>query len=349
MMPPHEDNRPPLLVLVGPTAVGKTALSLQLAKAFDAEIISGDSMQVYRGMDIGTAKLPPDQRAGIPHHLIDILAPDEPFSVSLFQQLCAGKIAEIHARGKLPMLVGGTGLYVESVCYEYAFHGETGDEALREQLRHYAREHGAQALHDRLAAVDPASAARIHPNDERRVVRALEVWETTGRPLSEAQAQRRGDDKRSPYRLCLIGLTMDRAALYRRIDERVDAMLAAGLVGEVQALLDAGVPRTAVSMQGLGYKEIAAYLHGEMDGLAAVDLLKRDTRHYAKRQLSWFRHMKELVWVEVDEAKKSDLFRAICAIIAGKFLPGREYIHLEQLDANMPGGEFYFGDGGLNR
>lgn len=326
MTPEPVDNRPPLLALVGPTAVGKTALSLEVARAFDAEIISGDSMQVYRGMDIGTAKLPLAERAGIPHHLIDILDPDEPFSASRFQQLCTEKIAEIHGRGKLPFLVGGTGLYVESVCYGYDFQGESGDEAVRERLRQYARERGPQALHDRLAAVDPGSAARIHPHDERRVVRALEVWETTGRTLSESQAQQRGDSKPSPYRLCLIGLTMDRAALYRRIDERVDAMLAEGLVREVRSLLDAGVPRWAVSMQGLGYKEIAAYLHGEMDEMTAVATLKRDTRRFAKRQLSWFRHMKDLVWVDLDATKKADLFRVICAIIAGKFLPDREYI-----------------------
>jgi len=321
-----DDNRPPLLVLVGPTAVGKTALSLELAAAFNAEIISGDSMQVYKGMDIGTAKLPLAERAGIPHHLIDIMEPDEPFSASRFQQLCAEKIAEIHGRGKLPFLVGGTGLYVESVCYGYDFQGDSGDEALRERLRQYALEHGEQALHDRLASVDPASAARIHPRDVRRVVRALEVWETTGRTLSESQAQQRGDSKPSPYRLCLIGLTMDRAVLYRRIDERVDAMLKEGLAREVRSLLEAGIPRTAVSMQGLGYKEIAAYLQGEMDEAAAIATLKRDTRHFAKRQLSWFRHMKELVWVDLTETKKADLFRVICAIIAGKFLPNREYI-----------------------
>jgi len=326
LIPAVNDHRPPLLVLAGPTAVGKTALSLRLARALDAEIISGDSMQVYRGMDIGTAKLPLDEREGIPHHLIDIMEPSEPFSVSRFQQLCAEKIAEIHARGKLPFLVGGTGLYIESVCYGYDFQGDSGDEALREQLRQYARIHGQQALHDRLASIDPASAARIHPNDERRVVRALEVWETTGRTLSDSQAQQRGDSKPSPYRLCLVGLGMERSALYRRINERVDAMLAEGLVPEVQSLLAAGIPRTAVSMQGLGYKEIAAYLAGETDYATAVDRLKRDTRHFAKRQLSWFRHMKDLTWVDVDGSKKADLFRTICAIIAGKFLLDLEYI-----------------------
>jgi tRNA dimethylallyltransferase len=322
-----EDNRPPLLVLVGPTAVGKTALSLGIAKKFGCEIISGDSMQVYRRMDIGTAKLPPDDREGVPHHLIDILDPEEPFSVSMFQQLCAEKIEEIRSRGKLPFIVGGTGLYVESVCYGYTFQGDSGDEAFRGRMQAYAHEYGSEALHKRLLSVDPATASRIHPNDERRVIRALEVFETTGRTLSETQAQTRGDNKKSPYKLCLIGLTMEREALYRRIGQRVDGMMAEGLVEEVKSLLQSGVPRTAVSMQGLGYKEIGAYLSGETDLASAVELLKRDTRHYAKRQLSWFRHMNDLTWADVGaDGKNSDHFNLICAIIAGKFLLDLEYI-----------------------
>lgn len=332
MQPETDLDKPPLLVLVGPTAVGKTALSLRLARELGCEIISGDSMQVYRRMDIGTAKLPPGEREGIPHHLIDILEPDEPFSVSMFQQLCQRKISEIHARGKLPFIVGGTGLYVESVCYGYTFQGDSGDEAFRSRMQSYAREHGAEALHARLAEVDPVSASRIHPNDERRVIRALEVQETTGQTMSEAQAQKRGDRKISPYRLCLIGLTMDRDVLYRRIGERVDAMISEGLVQEVEQLLKSGVSRSAVSMQGLGYKEIAASLSGETDLPTAVELLKRDTRRFAKRQLSWFRHMQDLVWVDVgDKEKNADHFESICAIIAGKFHPDLEYIRGDRL------------------
>jgi tRNA dimethylallyltransferase len=325
--PSDEDNRPPLLVLVGPTAVGKTALSLRIAQTFDCEIISGDSMQVYRRMDIGTAKLPPAEREGVPHHLIDIVEPQEPFSVSMFQQLCTDQIDDIHSRGKLPFIVGGTGLYVESVCYGYDFQGDTGDEVFRERMSDYAEKQGADALHARLAAVDPATAERLHPNDVRRVIRALEVYETTGLTLSQSQAQTRGDDKTSPYRLCLLGLTMDRAELYRRINQRVDTMMAEGLVAEVETLLKSGVPRSAVAMQGLGYKEIAAYVCGEADLPSAVELLKRDTRHYAKRQLSWFRRMKDLTWIDMDDAENStDHFRSICAIIAGKFSLGLEYI-----------------------
>lgn len=323
-----KNKRPPLLVLIGPTAVGKTALSLKIAKAADAEIISGDSMQVYRGMDIGTAKLMPGQRQGIPHHLIDILDPGEPFSVSHFQRLCAEKIEEIRARGKLPFIVGGTGLYIESVCYGYSFEGEPGDAAFRERMKQFAQEHGPEALHARLAELDPVTASRLHANDLRRVIRALEVIEATGRPFSEIQRQRRKDRKESPYNLCLIGLTMDRSLLYQRIDRRVDEMIAAGLVEEVDRLLKSGVPRSAVSMQGLGYKEIAAYLCGETDLSSAIERIKRDTRRFAKRQLSWFRGMEDIHWFETDDAaeKNPNLFRSICDIIAGKFQMNLEYI-----------------------
>ncbi|MBN2983931.1 MULTISPECIES: tRNA (adenosine(37)-N6)-dimethylallyltransferase MiaA [Cohnella] len=323
---PGKDERLPLLALVGPTAVGKTALSLAVARAFDCEIISGDSMQVYRGMDIGTAKLEPEHRQGIPHHMIDILDPADPFSVADFQARCEETIADIHARGKLPFIVGGTGLYVESVCYGYSFREEGGDAEFREKMSRWAQEHGADALHRKLFDVDPETAAKLHPNDVRRVVRALEIYETTGRPLSELQSQQRGDDKASPYKLCLIGLTMDRAELYRRIGLRVDEMLEQGLLDEVKRLLAAGVPRSAVSMQALGYKEMASYLAGELDYKGAVELLKRDTRRFAKRQLSWFRRMKELEWVSLEkEEKDRNLLTEICDIIAGKFLCDLEY------------------------
>ncbi|THF74607.1 tRNA (adenosine(37)-N6)-dimethylallyltransferase MiaA [Cohnella fermenti] len=321
------DNRPPLLALVGPTAVGKTALSLKLAKALGAEIISGDSMQVYRGMDIGTAKLPYEEREGVPHHLIDICDPSDTFSAADFQLRCEETIRDIQARGKLPFIVGGTGLYVEAVCYGYKFQEHGGDEQFRRSMSDYAKQFGAPALHERLAAVDPAAAAKLHPNDERRVVRALEVFETTGRPFSELQSQSRGDAKRSPYNLCLIGLTMEREKLYERINERVDQMLGQGLVEEVRGLLAQGVPASSVALQALGYKEIAMYLAGRLDYDSAVTLLKRDTRHFAKRQLSWFRHMKELRWVDLDTLpKNTELFKEICGIIAGKFPYDLEYI-----------------------
>lgn len=318
--------KPPLLVLVGPTAVGKTALSLQLAKAYNAEIISGDSMQVYRGMDIGTAKLPLEERQGVPHHLIDICEPEQSFSVSQFQELCTSRIQDIYARGKLPFIVGGTGLYIESVCYDFQFQDRAGDDAFRQACADYARTHGALALHEQLAAVDPVTATRLHPNDERRIIRALEVHHLTGKPYSEQQAQQRGDRKNSPYQLCIICLTMDRERLYERIEQRVDEMLSEGLAEEVRSLLEAGVPLDAVSMRGLGYKEIAAWLTGEIDYDEAVAQLKRGTRHFAKRQLSWFRHMDGLEWVNIDEAaKNTGLFTETCAIITGKFACDLEY------------------------
>lgn len=284
-------------------------------------------MQVYRRMDIGTAKLLPHEREGVPHHLIDICEPEHPFSVSEFQSLCSEKIQDIHSRGRLPFIVGGTGLYVESVCYGFQFQDIGADEAFRVEMREFAQEKGAQALHDRLLAIDPKSAAKLHFNDEGRVIRALEVYRLTGMPLSEQQDQSRGDDKQSPYRLCIIGLTMEREELYRRINERVDTMMASGLVAEVQSLLRDGIPRDAVSMRGLGYKEVVAFLEGKTTYEEAIEILKRDTRHFAKRQLSWFRHMKALEWVDVgDQTKNSDLFNRICGIIAGKFAIDIEYI-----------------------
>lgn len=295
-----------LLVLVGPTAVGKTRYSLEIAETFQCEILSGDSMQVYRGMDIGTAKATPEERKRIPHHMIDIVDPDEPFSVSEFQRMARAKIAEIHERGKLPFLVGGTGLYVEAVCYDFSFGGTGENRAFREAMKQKALAEGTAALHRQLAEVDPESAKRIHPNDLRRIIRALEVYEQTGVPLS--QTFRKGE-KKSPYELCVIGLHMEREKLYRRIEERVDRMIEAGLVQEVERLLAQGVPEDAISMQGLGYKEIIPYLRGEQTLEEAVAILKRNTRRFAKRQWSWFRRMPDIIWIDVGN---EDHFSAHC-------------------------------------
>ncbi|MFC4101082.1 tRNA (adenosine(37)-N6)-dimethylallyltransferase MiaA [Paenibacillus xanthanilyticus] len=310
-----QDRKPKLLVLIGPTAVGKTKTSIELAKHWNAEIISGDSMQVYKGMDIGTAKIKPEEMEGVAHHLIDICEPDHPFSVAEFQTRCGELIREIGLRGKLPFIVGGTGLYVESVAYGYDFPESGSDEAFRQEQQLYADTYGAEALHDRLAQVDPETARRLHPNDVRRVIRAMEVFHVTGRKLSD---KLEGQKRESPYELCIVGLTTDRALLYERINHRVDAMIAAGLVEEVRGLLARGVPQDSVAMHGLGYKEIVAYLNGEMTLEAAVELLKRDTRRFAKRQLSWFRHMQDIAWVEASENIQENL-KAIHAIIAGKF------------------------------
>lgn len=310
-------NKPKLLVLIGPTAVGKTKLSLDLAKEFQCEIISGDSMQVYRQMDIGTAKLPMRQREGIPHHLMDILDPDEPYSVADFQLQCRTLIDEITNRNHTPFIVGGTGLYVESVCYGFEFSDHGADDEFRQEMVEFAAAHGNEALLERLREVDPESAERLHANDQRRVIRALEVYHLTGEPLSNQLARQK---KESPFELCIIGLTMDRQMLYKRIEARVDMMMEEGLVEEVRQLLAQGYSRNLVSMQGLGYKEIAAYVEGEMSLDAAVELLKRDTRRFAKRQLSWFRHMKDIHWVDVMDSEPADQqFEKICKLIAGKF------------------------------
>ncbi|MBM7563387.1 tRNA (adenosine(37)-N6)-dimethylallyltransferase MiaA [Paenibacillus sacheonensis] len=320
--------RPKLLVLIGPTAVGKTRMSLDIAKAWNAEIISGDSIQVYAGMDIGTAKIKPEEREGIPHHLIDICDPTHPFSVAEFQERCAALIPDILSRGKLPFIVGGTGLYVESVAYGYDFAEVGSDDAFREEMSRFALDNGADALHDKLRAVDPEAAERLHPNDQRRVIRAMEVFHLTGTTFTE---QQQGQKKTSPYELCMVGLTMDRAVLYARINERVEAMIAEGLIEEVQGLLDRGVPADAVSMHGLGYKEIVLYLQGHLTLEEAVELLKRDTRRFAKRQLSWFRHMPDIHWIDACENFNENL-QAIHAIIAGKFRLELEYTFNQPFD-----------------
>ncbi|WP_438445747.1 tRNA (adenosine(37)-N6)-dimethylallyltransferase MiaA [Gorillibacterium sp. sgz5001074] len=310
-------SKPPLLVLIGPTAVGKTRLSIEAAKAYGCEIISGDSMQVYRGMDIGTAKIAPEEMQGVPHHMIDICEPTYPFSAAEFQNRVRTLIAEIRGRGNLPFIVGGTGLYIESFCYDFRFSEAGSDESFREEQRRFVEERGEEALHEKLRAVDPRSADKLHPRDTRRVIRALEVHHTTGRTLSELLSEQ---TRESPYDLCIVGLTTDREILYKRIEDRIDAMLEAGLVAEVRSLLDRGIGRQYISMQGLGYKEIAAYLEGELEYGAAVELLKKNTRHFAKRQLSWFRHMKDIEWLEVPaEPNFPALLQSFHAIIAGKF------------------------------
>lgn len=296
------NSRQKLLVLVGPTAVGKTALSLKLAESYDCEIISGDSMQVYRGMDIGTAKASLAERASVPHHLIDIRDPDEPYSVSDFQEECTRAIELIASRGRLPFIVGGTGLYIQSVVYGYRFSEAGQDESFRQEMRAYAERHGGEALLARLRKVDPESAARLHPNDHRRIIRALEIYHLTGRTMSEYLAEQSDE---SPYDVCIIGLTMERELLYRNIEARVDQMIAHGLIEEVQGLLDAGYHPGLISMQGLGYKEIIGYLQGEYTRQHAIDLLKRNTRRFAKRQLSWFRHMRDIEWVDLTDPQKN--------------------------------------------
>ncbi|MBH8598333.1 tRNA (adenosine(37)-N6)-dimethylallyltransferase MiaA [Thermoactinomyces sp. CICC 10523] len=305
-----------LLVIVGPTAVGKTDLSLTLAKMFDGEIISGDSMQVYKGMDIGTAKASPEEQRAAPHHMIDLIDPDVPFSVQEFQKLARQKIAEIHARGHLPMLVGGTGLYIEAVTHDYELPHVPENPDLREELRNLAESKGNEYLHSRLGEVDPDAAAKLHPNDLRRIIRALEVYEVTGKPFSSLKGK-----GTSPFDALWIGLTMPRELLYERINRRVDQMIEAGLVEEVKRLKERGYHLGLTSMQAIGYKEIISYLNGDITLAEAVDSIKKGTRKYAKRQLSWFRRLKEIHWFDVTEPQ---CLREIQQLVAGKFHLPRE-------------------------
>ena len=288
-------KKKPLIILTGPTAVGKTKASIGLAKAVDGEIISADSMQVYRHMDIGSAKIKPEEMEGIPHHLIDVLEPDDEFHVVKFQQLAKKAMREIWERGHIPIVTGGTGFYIQALLYDIDFDENEKEDACRKELEAYAKEHGAEALHEKLAFVDPASAEMIHPNNIKRVIRALEFYEQTGKRISEHNETQR--QRESPYAFAYFVLTDDRAHLYERINRRVDQMIEEGLVNEVQALKDKGYTKQLVSMQGLGYKEILEYLDGNCTLEEAIYTIKRDTRHFAKRQLTWFKRERDVIWI----------------------------------------------------
>ncbi len=297
-------EKKPLIVLAGPTAVGKTALSLCLAREVNGAVISADSMQVYRGMDIGSAKVRPEERAGVPHYLIDILDPTEEFHVVRFQEAAKRSLAEIYAAGQMPIVVGGTGFYIQALLYDIDFTEQDDDPALREAYERIAEEQGAHALHEKLRAVDPDAADAIHENNIKRTIRALEFYEKSGQPISAHNAAER--QKESPYRFCYFVLNAPRDKIYAAIDERVDRMLEAGLVDEVNALREGGCRRDMVSMQGLGYKELFAYLNGEISYEEAVYRIKRDTRHFAKRQLTWFRRERDVIWVEKEAFSYDD-------------------------------------------
>lgn len=308
----------PLIILLGPTAVGKTDISIQVARNLNCEIISADSMQVYKYMDIGTAKISPDEMSGIPHYLIDVVYPDEEFSVSVFRDMAGKYIDDILNRGKLPMVVGGTGLYINSLTHSLDFTGAVGDPEYRSQLMEMSREKGNLYVHEMLKNIDPESYARLHPNDLKRIIRALEVYKHTGKTISEYQ--RESKNRPIEYEPCMVGLTMDRKKLYERINLRVEDMMQRGLVDEVKGLLDMGYDKNLTSMEGLGYKEIIAYLRGEYSLQGAVDILKQNTRHFAKRQLTWFRREQMIHWVDVDIFdSKDDMVKKITMYIAGKF------------------------------
>lgn len=296
----------PLIVLTGPTAVGKTKLSIRIAKEVNGEIISADSMQVYRHMDIGSAKIRYEEMEGVKHYLVDILEPDEEFNVVLFQKLCLDAIQEIYNKGKIPILVGGTGFYIQAVLYGVAFEEETGETSFRKQCEQLVREtpQGASVLHQRLAEVDPLSAGLIHENNVKRVIRALEFYELNGQPISKHNLEQR--QKESPYRFAYFVLNQDRQELYQRIEFRVDEMMREGLVSEVEALRNRGFHKNMVSMQGIGYKEILQYLEGEVTLEEAVSQIKLNTRHFAKRQLTWFRREKDVVWLNKEEYGNSE-------------------------------------------
>lgn len=286
----------PLIVLTGPTAVGKTNLSVRLAKALSGEIISADSMQVYKHMDIGSAKIKPEEMQGVKHHMLDVLAPDEEFNVVIFKEMVKKSIRDITDRGKLPILTGGTGFYIQAVLYDIDFSENEANTGIREELEKLGEKEGADYLHERLRQVDEASADMIHANNKKRVIRALEYYYLTGEKISEHNEKER--KKESAYDSCYFVLNDDRENLYKRINRRVDIMLEEGLVEEVKKLKEAGCTRDLVSMQGLGYKEILSYLEGEISLEEAVYLIKRDTRHFAKRQITWFKREKDVIWVE---------------------------------------------------
>ncbi len=295
-------NKLPLVILVGPTAVGKTAASIGLAKALNGEIISGDSMQIFRGLDIGTAKISTEEMDGVVHHMIDIKDPSENFSAAEFKERVDALIKDICQRGKLPIIVGGTGFYINSILYEYHFGEADTDEAYRQELAELLERKGNEALWELLLECDPKSAERLHSNDVKRVMRALEVFHVTGIPASERQST--VDKTSMRYHAVYLGLSLPREILYDRINRRVDLMMEQGLEAEVRRALDAGVSQDALSMTSLGYRQTIQYFNGEISLEKAVELIKRDTRHFAKRQLTWFRHDPNIQWV--DKLNKTD-------------------------------------------
>ena len=288
-----------VIIIVGPTAVGKTKLSIELAKKLEAEVISGDSMQVYKGMDIGTGKITTAEMNEIPHHMLDILNPNEPFSVADYQKLVQRKITDLNMRGVTPLLVGGSGLYIQAVLYDYVFSEQKRDDTLTKQLEARIEQEGNLALYEELQQVGPEQAKKLHPNNKRRLIRALEVYHTTGTTLSEWQSEQ---SESSKYEYHIIGLEMDREALYEQINQRVDAMIQHGLVEEVKHLYEQGYENTQ-AMKAIGYKELIPYIKGETDLDSAVQLLKRNSRRYAKRQYTWFKNQMNINWYDITRTK----------------------------------------------
>ena len=307
----------PLVILTGPTAVGKTKASIRLAKAINGEIISADSMQVYKHMDIGSAKIKPEEMEGVIHHLVDVLEPHEEFHVVRFQEMAKQAMEEIYERGHIPIVVGGTGFYIQALLYDIDFTEDDGDDVYRKELEALAKEKGADHLHNMLEEVDPESAKEIHANNVKRVIRALEFYHLTGEKISVHNQRER--EKESPYEFRYFVLNDERANLYKRIDARVDQMIEEGLVEEVRALKNKGYYKEMVAMQGLGYKEIFEYLDGEITLEEAVYKIKRDTRHFAKRQITWFKREKDVIWLNKQDYgyNEDELLQAILAHMEG--------------------------------
>ena len=289
----------PLIVLTGPTAAGKTELSIALAKKLNGAIISADSMQVYKYMNIGSAKIRPEEMQGVRHYLVDVLDPREEFHVARFQQMAKEAMDEIYRNGQLPIVVGGTGFYIQALLKDIDFDESSGELPCRKELEETARREGGAVLYERLKQVDPESAEAIHPNNVKRVIRALEFYQETGQPISVHNKEQK--EKQPPYTYAYFVLNDDRARLYERIDRRVDRMVEQGLVEEVRWLKEHGYDRSLVSMQGLGYKELFPYLDGTCSLEEAVEIIKRDTRHFAKRQITWFKREPDVIWLNQQE------------------------------------------------
>lgn len=289
----------PIVVLTGPTAVGKTELSIQLAKVIGGEIISADSMQVYKHMDVGSAKITPEEMDGVRHYLVDELEPFDEFHVVKFQKYAQKYLNEIYAHGKIPIIAGGTGFYIQALLNDIDFTEQESDSAYRKELEALAEEHGNQYLHDRLKEVDPESAEAIHPNNRKRVIRALEFYQETGRKISEHNAKEQM--RTSPYNFAYFVLNDERSHLYKRIDARVDKMIEDGLEAEVRRLKEMGCTKDMVAMQGIGYKEMLSYLDGSYSLEEAVYIIKRETRHFAKRQITWFKRERDVIWLNKNE------------------------------------------------
>lgn len=292
-------EKKPMVILTGPTAVGKTALSIRLAKEINGAVISADSMQVYRHMDIGSAKIRPEEMQGVKHYLIDILEPEEEFHVVRFVEEAKAALEEIYRNGQIPIIAGGTGFYIQALLYDINFDRQDCDADYRRELEQIAEEKGAEYLHQMLEEVDAESAKAIHANNTKRVIRALEFYHVSGKKISEHNETEH--QKESPYNFAYFVLTDERERLYKRIEARVDAMMEEGLLDEVRLLKERGATKEMVSMQGLGYKEILAYLDGEISLERAVYLIKRDTRHFAKRQLTWFRRERDVIWFDKEQ------------------------------------------------